>query len=45
MNRLAVYCGSATPTDPRYIEVRRATSAEPSPNAASGLSTAAAGSG
>jgi uncharacterized protein (TIGR00730 family) len=25
MNRLAVYCGSATPADPRYIELARAT--------------------
>ncbi|RYD87185.1 MAG: TIGR00730 family Rossman fold protein, partial [Sphingomonadales bacterium] len=23
MNRLAVYCGSATPADPRYIELAR----------------------
>ena len=23
MKRLAVYCGSATPADPRYIEVAR----------------------
>lgn len=23
MNRLAVYCGSATPTDPRYVELAR----------------------
>ena len=25
MNRLAVYCGSATPADPRYMECARAT--------------------
>ncbi len=23
MNRLAIYCGSATPADPRYIELAR----------------------
>ena len=34
MNRLAVYCGAATPADPRYVA-----------SAASALSTAAAGSG
>ncbi len=28
MNRLAVYCGAATPPDPRYIELARGTGAE-----------------
>jgi uncharacterized protein (TIGR00730 family) len=28
MNRLAVYCGSATPADPRYIELAREVGAE-----------------
>ncbi len=28
MNRLAVYCGSATPPDPRYLELARAVGAE-----------------
>ena len=23
MNRLAIYCGSATPPDPRYVELAR----------------------
>ncbi|KHL26483.1 decarboxylase [Croceibacterium mercuriale] len=27
MNRLAVYCGSATPADPRYVPLARATGA------------------
>ena len=28
MNRLAVYCGSATPADPRYLELARAVGTE-----------------
>lgn len=28
MNRLAVYCGSATPADPRYVELARDVGAE-----------------
>ena len=28
MKRLAVYCGSATPADPRYIELAREVGAE-----------------
>ena len=28
MSRLAVYCGSATPADPRYLELARQTGAE-----------------
>ena len=28
MKRLAVYCGSASPADPRYLELARAVGAE-----------------
>ncbi len=28
MNRIAVYCGSATPSDPRYVDLARAVGAE-----------------
>ena len=45
MKRLAIYCGSATPADPLYIETARAKSAGRSPSAGSASSMAAAGWG
>ena len=45
MKRLAVYCGSATPADPRYIESARLGRADLRDSAASASSMAAAGSG